>query len=703
MVGAMLDLRRIYDYFVRIFGADAVDRWIDSRWWGDFANFGDSSAFNEQITFTDILGSDADEDLIGSGRAERLYGFGGNDRLYAKGGNDELFGGDGNDLLDGGDGRDLMVGGAGDDSYIVGDPGDVVSEESAAGVDDGGVDTVKSEISFSLGNYVEKLQLTGAASTDGTGNDLNNNIKGNGGNNTLFGGDGRDTMYGYGGNDTLVGGLDRDYLFGGDDADTFVLRPEPGNWDKIYDMAAEDWIGIYASEFGLSEGAGFTGGVLDSAYFVAGASATAVGHGQFVFRFDKSELLWDADGAGAGSALRITLVQSAAVITASQIIAFGENASVSVSSYSTDPQAEDSGSIYFELKLSQPLNDDVLVSYSTADGSASAADEDFVSVSSGELLLRAGSTTAYIPIELLNDDLQEGTETFSLVLNSATVVATGESVALGTNEAFASIVDEGPTVVADTATSQYGITDPSGIAYDASRDKMYISDSEVDEEPFFSSQTLFRLDTDGSLDWGRSLRFTSEATGLAIDSDARRLFVTDDDQYKVFAVSLGRIKKVQWEFDTTAVGAYDPEDIAFDSVTGNLFIVNGIDRTIVETDQFGTQQIDSFVLAPEILDPEALAYDSDEEVFYVGGGFSDKIWKLDRDGDVIDVITVLEGARSSDLNRRVNVKDIELAPASDGSGEKHLYVADFGWSHEADGRMIEIDPGDVGSYWADVA
>ncbi|OSP53623.1 hypothetical protein BV911_16935 [Pseudoruegeria sp. SK021] len=649
----------------------------------------------------DFFGTDADEDMIGSGRPERFYGLGGRDRIYAKAGDDQLFGGAGNDLLDGGEGRDTMYGGSGDDSYRVDHPADIVSEETTPGQDDGGVDTVTSEIGYSLGAFVEKLVLSGNADINGTGNDLGNNIKGNNGDNILFGGAGNDTMYGYDGDDMLVGGLGKDYYYGGSGADTFVLRPEVGAWDKIYDLETEDKIGIYAADFGLSEGAGFTNGVLDASYFVAGTAATSVGHGQFVFNFGKSELLWDADGAGAGKALRITLLNAAAVVTADQIIAVGEEVGASAHALNSTAAAEDTGSIYFALTLSQPLNDDVILTYSTADGSAIGG-EDFVAVSSVDVLLTAGSTTAYVPIDIIDDFALEGTESFSLRIDSARIAATGATLAINTPIAIGMIADEGARVVNEIATAPLGMTDPSAIAYNPFSNRLIMADSEVDEAPFLQKNTLFTLDLNGTLKSSSNLKYTDEATGLAMDTQSGTLFITDDDQYRVFAVNPNKPGKVLWEFDTLALGGNDPEDIAFDANTGNLFIVNGLDRTIIEVDQRGTHLVDSFVLSSEILDPEALAYDSDEEVFYVGGGFSASIWKLDRDGAILDEITILEGARSSDLNRRVNVKDIELAPASDGSGETHLYVADYGWSHEADGRLIEIDPGD-GWYRGDFA
>jgi Ca2+-binding RTX toxin-like protein len=110
-----------------------------------------------------------------------------------------LIGNTGNNTLDGGAGNDVMSGGAGNDTYIVNASGDVVTENAGEGSD-----SVQSGVSFSLGNNVENLSLTGGANINGAGNALNNLITGNSGNNTLTSGGGVDTLQGGGGNDTLV-------------------------------------------------------------------------------------------------------------------------------------------------------------------------------------------------------------------------------------------------------------------------------------------------------------------------------------------------------------------------------------------------------------------------------------------------------------------------------------------------------------------
>ncbi|MDO7910507.1 calcium-binding protein [Pseudomonas sp. 22-AL-CL-001] len=136
--------------------------------------------------------------FTGTGADDWVEGGAGNDVLKGMGGRDRLDGGDGNDILDGGAGAETMIGGMGNDTYYVDSVDDVVLETSAKG----GIDTVISSVTRTLGDYQENLTLSGKAHLNGTGNALANTLTGNDGNNVLNGGAGADTMIGGLGNDT---------------------------------------------------------------------------------------------------------------------------------------------------------------------------------------------------------------------------------------------------------------------------------------------------------------------------------------------------------------------------------------------------------------------------------------------------------------------------------------------------------------------
>ena len=103
-------------------------------------------------------------------------------------------------VLNGMAGADAMAGGVGNDTYIVDNVGDTVLETSSSG----GIDTVNSSVTFTLGAYVENLILTGSAAINGTGNSSANEITGTAAANVLNGGAGADRLVGGLGNDTYV-------------------------------------------------------------------------------------------------------------------------------------------------------------------------------------------------------------------------------------------------------------------------------------------------------------------------------------------------------------------------------------------------------------------------------------------------------------------------------------------------------------------
>jgi Ca2+-binding RTX toxin-like protein len=136
------------------------------------------------------------ENAIGGSGDDTLIGNDVNNQLTGNAGNDIIYGHGGNDVLNGGMGDDTMLGGSGNDTYFVNSTGDMLYEttSSVSSVDAGGIDTVISSVSWTLGDYFENLRLNTSAAANGIGNALNNTIFAGAGNNVLNGGAGTDML-----------------------------------------------------------------------------------------------------------------------------------------------------------------------------------------------------------------------------------------------------------------------------------------------------------------------------------------------------------------------------------------------------------------------------------------------------------------------------------------------------------------------------
>ncbi|MCC7464444.1 MAG: putative Ig domain-containing protein, partial [Gammaproteobacteria bacterium] len=162
----------------------------------DYVNVEHISAYNEAGGVT-LIGNDGHNRVTGNSHANTLMG------------------GAGNDTLDGGLANDTLIGGTGNDIYVVQQSNDVTLENAEEGTD-----TVRSSVSWVLGNHVENLTLTGTEGIAGTGNALDNVLIGNSAANALSGAAGNDILDGGWGADTLGGGSGDDYYYVDDTADT---------------------------------------------------------------------------------------------------------------------------------------------------------------------------------------------------------------------------------------------------------------------------------------------------------------------------------------------------------------------------------------------------------------------------------------------------------------------------------------------------
>lgn len=284
--------------------------------------------------------------------------MGGADRVTSGAANDLLRGFGGNDTLDGGRGADTMLGGAGNDTYVVDHTGDRVYETTTigGGIDAGGTDTVHASVSFAIGDFVEKLVLTGSGRINGTGNSRANSITGNSADNVLTGNAGNDTLIGIGGNDalkggsgsdtlkggsgndrleggsgndrlegsigndTLIGGTGNDTLVGGSGQDAFRFNTAPDattNRDKITDfVVVDDTIQLENAVFtSLAVTGTLARGLLRSG---AGVTQAADANDYLIYNSSSGALYYDADGSGhAYAPVQFATLSAGLALTAS--------------------------------------------------------------------------------------------------------------------------------------------------------------------------------------------------------------------------------------------------------------------------------------------------------------------------------------------------------------------------------------------------
>jgi serralysin len=262
----------------------------------------------ENVTYLGALNVSINGD---SGRNVLTSGSG-SDTISGENGNDTLIGGAGNDDLTGNltaansyenyirakavnpqttltytmdVGADTFIGGAGDDFYTVSHAGDVVTEYAGEGTD-----TIKSFVSFTLSDNVEKLYLSSDQKLNGTGNALDN----------LMSGSSAADIYTTSASGILDGVSGRDILNGGRGQDHFVLHNEIDQPDLIFGFKYHvydepDKLRFSAVEFGN------IGAIVSGVnFFSTTTHTTGVGTGpSFHYVQTTGELYFDIDGQGA--------------------------------------------------------------------------------------------------------------------------------------------------------------------------------------------------------------------------------------------------------------------------------------------------------------------------------------------------------------------------------------------------------------------
>lgn len=233
-----------------------------------------------------------------------------------------------------------------------------------------------------------------------------------------------------------------------------------------------------------------------------------------------------------------------------------------------------------------------------------------------------------------------------------------------------------PTLLRTIDTSRFTpySSDPSGIVYRPSRDRLLISDSEVDETGLYQGSNLFTATRTGSgFGSGTLLPFgNKEPTGLALDTRNGTLYVSDDDQDRVSVVGPGRdgvhgtADDVVSKFSTAAFDSTDPEDVAYDRARSHLFVCDGSGIEIYDVNPVngtfgdGNDVVTHFDLARYGLrDCEGLGMDRGRNTLLAVDERTNAIYELSTSGNLVRTLSL-----SAIPTRHEAVSDVALAPTS---------------------------------------
>jgi Ca2+-binding RTX toxin-like protein len=207
-----------------------------------------------------------------------------------------IVGNDGRNVINGGGGTDILRGLLGDDVYYVDVAATMVEELANAGND-----ALYVSFSYTLGagNSIERLDANNYGATIAinlTGNEVGQFVTGNAGANTLDGRAGADILFGLGGADNFA----------------FTTALGGGNIDAIADFSvADDTIQLDDAIFAAI---GPMGALNPNAFATGAAAADA--DDRIVYNSATGQLFYDADGNGAGAAIRFASLATGLLLTA---------------------------------------------------------------------------------------------------------------------------------------------------------------------------------------------------------------------------------------------------------------------------------------------------------------------------------------------------------------------------------------------------
>jgi hypothetical protein len=302
----------------------------------------------------------------------------------------------------------------------------------------------------------------------------------------------------------------------------------------------------------------------------------------------------------------------------------------------------------------------------------------------------------------------------------ADALSAGGSEPITTAEVTIAATEEG-TLVQVIHTSQWdpASPDPAGITYLPGSDRLFISDSEVEEMAIFQGVNLYEATRTGTLtDTGLTYSFNGngaptspankEPTGLGFNPADGTLYISSDDQKRIYMLRPGADGRYgtaddqqTGSIDVTRFGVpVDTEGVEFDTNSGHVFIVDGTGREVWRVDPgangtFGNADdaVSSFDVGQYgALDPEGIGSVAARDNLVIVDNPSNTVYELTKSGELVRTIS-LSALSTVPTPRRLS--GVTLAPGSVDPSRLNLWITARGVDNNAnpnenDGRIFEI-------------
>ncbi len=262
--------------------------------------------------------------------------------------------------------------------------------------------------------------------------------------------------------------------------------------------------------------------------------------------------------------------------------------------------------------------------------------------------------------------------------------------------------------IIDTSIWIPNAPDTAGVDYDPLTDSFFITDSEVEEmPPYWQGVNVFRSTRSGSYLSGFSTTsFSNEPTGMAVNETNQHIFITDDNQDRVYEIDkgpdgvFGTPDDIRTFTNTREYNNTDPEDVAhgagllfvLDGVGSEVYTIspgaNGVFDGVTSGDDLVLGHFDTAVMG--LSDVEGIDYNPDNGTLYlVGPNSRKKLLETTISGTLIQVIDL------TSINP-IGPSDISYAPSSYNTAIKSVYISMRGVDngadpYENDGKIYELN------------